>query len=189
MQPIEESELILNARGAIYHLNLLPEELARKIFLVGDPGRVPVVSKYFDRIETKQEHREFISHTGYIGSEKFTVVVIPHLRKTAVLGRVTMLGVGHQRPFPEKGANLPNYWWYELSTACPDLQRMRKFMRNSQSIGRFATIAVENCGKCGRSIVKCERPSRFVALIHKRLDGVLESLVNEAPLLKEECAH
>lgn len=74
MQPIEESELILNARGAIYHLNLLPEELARKIFLVGDPGRVPVVSKYFDRIETKQQHREFISHTGYIGSEKFTVL-------------------------------------------------------------------------------------------------------------------
>jgi len=74
MQPIEESELILNARGAIYHLNLLPEELAHKIFLVGDPGRVPVVSKYFDRIETKQQHREFISHTGYIGSEKFTVI-------------------------------------------------------------------------------------------------------------------
>jgi uridine phosphorylase len=74
MQPIEESELILNSRGAIYHLNLLPEELARKIFLVGDPGRVPVVSKYFDRIETKQQHREFISHTGYIGREKFTVI-------------------------------------------------------------------------------------------------------------------
>jgi uridine phosphorylase len=74
MQPIEESELILNSRNAIYHLNLRPEELARKIFLVGDPGRVPVVSKYFDRMEVKQQHREFISHTGYIGSERFTVV-------------------------------------------------------------------------------------------------------------------
>ena len=70
MQPIEESELILNSRNAIYHLNLRPEELANKIFLVGDPGRVPVVSKYFDRIQ----HREFISHTGFIGSERYTVV-------------------------------------------------------------------------------------------------------------------
>ena len=64
MQRIEESELIINGRGAIYHLDLRPDELANKIFLVGDPGRVPVVSKYFDRIEIKQQHREFISHTG-----------------------------------------------------------------------------------------------------------------------------
>ena len=74
MQRIEESELIINGRGAIYHLDLRPEELANKIFLVGDPGRVPVVSKYFDRIEIKQQHREFISHTGWIGSERFTVL-------------------------------------------------------------------------------------------------------------------
>ncbi len=74
MQRIEESELIINSRGAIYHLDLRPEELADKIFLVGDPGRVPVVSKYFDRIEIKQQHREFISHTGYIGSERYTVI-------------------------------------------------------------------------------------------------------------------
>ncbi len=74
MQPIEESELIINSRGAIYHLDLRPDELAHKIFLVGDPARVSVVSKYFDRIEIKQQHREFISHTGYIGSERFSVI-------------------------------------------------------------------------------------------------------------------
>jgi len=74
MQRIEESELIINTRGAIYHLDLRPEELARRIFLVGDPGRVPVVSKYFDRVEIKQQHREFISHTGYIGKERYTVI-------------------------------------------------------------------------------------------------------------------
>jgi uridine phosphorylase len=74
MQRIEESELIINSRGAIYHLDLRPDELAHKIFLVGDPGRVEVVSKYFDRIEIKQQHREFISHTGYIGSDRFTVL-------------------------------------------------------------------------------------------------------------------
>jgi uridine phosphorylase len=74
MQRIEESELIINSRGAIYHLDLRPEELAHKIFLVGDPGRVPVVSKYFDRIEIKQQHREFVSHTGFIGSERYSVL-------------------------------------------------------------------------------------------------------------------
>jgi uridine phosphorylase len=74
MQRIEESELIINSRGAIYHLDLRPDELAHKIFLVGDPGRVPLVSKYFDRIEIKQQHREFISHTGSIGSERFSVI-------------------------------------------------------------------------------------------------------------------
>jgi len=74
MQRIEESELIINNRGAIYHLDLRPDELAHKIFLVGDPGRVSVVSRYFDRIEIKQQHREFISHTGYIGPERYTVI-------------------------------------------------------------------------------------------------------------------
>jgi uridine phosphorylase len=74
MQRIEESELIINSRGAIYHLDLRPDELAHKIFLVGDPGRVAVVSKYFDRVEIKQQHREFISHTGLIGSERYSVI-------------------------------------------------------------------------------------------------------------------
>jgi uridine phosphorylase len=74
MQRIEESELIINSRGAIYHLDLRPEELAHKIFLVGDPGRVPIVSKFFDRIEIKQQHREFVSHTGLIGSDRYSVI-------------------------------------------------------------------------------------------------------------------
>lgn len=74
MQRIEESELIINSRGAIYHLDLRPDEIAHKIFLVGDPARVAVVSKYFDRIEIKQQHREFISHTGYIGSDRYSVI-------------------------------------------------------------------------------------------------------------------
>ena len=71
---IPESELILNDRGAVYHLNLLPEELASTIITVGDPGRVQQVSKYFDLIEIKQQHREFISHTGFIGKKRITVV-------------------------------------------------------------------------------------------------------------------
>jgi uridine phosphorylase len=71
---IAESEFILNARGAVYHLNLLPEEIASTIITVGDPGRVPLVSKYFDITELKQEHREFVTHTGYIGEKRITVL-------------------------------------------------------------------------------------------------------------------
>ena len=74
MQPIAESELIINHRGAIYHLDLRPEELASTIITVGDPDRVNVVSKYFDKIETKTQHREFVTHTGYIGKKRVSVV-------------------------------------------------------------------------------------------------------------------
>jgi uridine phosphorylase len=74
MQRIAESELILNARGAIYHLDLLPEELATTVIIVGDPFRVQEVSKYFDHIEVKGHHREFISHTGTLNKKRITVV-------------------------------------------------------------------------------------------------------------------
>jgi uridine phosphorylase len=74
MQRIAESELILNSRGAIYHLDLRPEELASTIITVGDPDRVALVSQYFDSVETKQQHREFVSHTGYIGKKRITVI-------------------------------------------------------------------------------------------------------------------
>jgi uridine phosphorylase len=74
MQRIAESELIINQRGAIYHLNLRPEELANTIITVGDPDRVKEVSKYFDRIDHKRQHREFISHTGTIGKKELTVL-------------------------------------------------------------------------------------------------------------------
>jgi uridine phosphorylase len=74
MQRIAESELILNARGAIYHLDLLPEELANTVIIVGDPFRVKEVSKYFDHIEVEGHHREFISHTGTLNNKRITVV-------------------------------------------------------------------------------------------------------------------
>jgi uridine phosphorylase len=74
MQRIAESELIINDRGAVYHLNIRPEELAQNIITVGDPERVNLVSKYFDKIETKSHHREFFSCTGLIGKRRITVV-------------------------------------------------------------------------------------------------------------------
>jgi uridine phosphorylase len=74
MEQIAESELILNSRGAIYHLDLLPEELASTIITVGDPERVRTVSKHFDRVEVLRQHREFVTHTGYIGNKRISVV-------------------------------------------------------------------------------------------------------------------
>ena len=71
---IPSSELILNADGSVYHLHLLPEDLADTVILVGDPERVPQVSKHFDRIELVKQKREFITHTGYIGNERLTVL-------------------------------------------------------------------------------------------------------------------
>lgn len=74
MGKIAESELFINTRGAIYHLNVRPEELAGTIITVGDPGRVREVSKHFDRIEYELQHREFITHTGTIGNKRLSVV-------------------------------------------------------------------------------------------------------------------
>lgn len=72
MQRIAESELIINPRGAVYHIDLRPEELAHNIIIVGDPDRVEMVSKYFDKVEIKRQHREFVSHTGTIGKKRVT---------------------------------------------------------------------------------------------------------------------
>jgi len=55
---LSASELILNADKSIYHLNLLPEDLAETVIVVGDQNRVPLVSKYFDTIEVKKEKRD-----------------------------------------------------------------------------------------------------------------------------------
>lgn len=74
MKHIAESELILNKDGSIYHLNLQPEEIARTIITVGDPGRVKEVSKHFDKIELKKQNREFVTHTGRIGKTRLTVI-------------------------------------------------------------------------------------------------------------------
>ncbi|NML22455.1 nucleoside phosphorylase [Pseudoflavitalea sp. G-6-1-2] len=74
MGTIQESELIINERGAIYHLDLLPEELAHTIITVGDPDRVSKVSSHFDRIEHRAQHREFVTHTGYVGNKRLSVI-------------------------------------------------------------------------------------------------------------------
>lgn len=74
MKPISESDLIINPDGSIYHLNLLPEDVADIVITVGDPDRVKEVSKYFDRVELRKGKREFKTHTGYLGDKRITVI-------------------------------------------------------------------------------------------------------------------
>jgi uridine phosphorylase len=74
MKAISNADLIINQDGSIYHLNLLPEDVAETVITVGDPDRVSDVSKYFDRIELKKGKREFITHTGYLNSKRITVL-------------------------------------------------------------------------------------------------------------------
>ena len=69
---IGESELILNDDGSVYHLQLKPGDIADTIITVGDPGRVSEVSKHFDNIQHKSQHREFITHTGYLNNKQLT---------------------------------------------------------------------------------------------------------------------
>lgn len=72
--PIGESELILNADGSIYHLNLLPSDIADTVITVGDPDRVQQVSQYFDTIELKKGKREFLTHTGRHNGKRISAI-------------------------------------------------------------------------------------------------------------------
>lgn len=74
MKIFKESELILNDDKSVYHLHLKPEHISNNIILVGDPDRVPKVSRYFDSVEFKTNKREFVTHTGFIGKKRFTVL-------------------------------------------------------------------------------------------------------------------
>ncbi len=70
----EASELILNPDGSIYHLHLLPEQIADDIIVVGDPQRVEIISSYFDAITDKITNREFITHTGVLNGKRITAL-------------------------------------------------------------------------------------------------------------------
>ncbi|GAA6528584.1 MAG: nucleoside phosphorylase [Prevotella sp.] len=72
-QYFAESELIINSDGSIFHLHLKPEQLADKIILVGDPGRVKLVSSHFQSIESEVQNREFHSVTGEYNDKRITV--------------------------------------------------------------------------------------------------------------------
>ena len=68
------SELIINDDGSVFHLHLRPEQLARKVILVGDPGRVAMVASHFDAVECDVASREFHSMTGTYKGKRITVL-------------------------------------------------------------------------------------------------------------------
>lgn len=74
MRPIPSSELIINEDGSIFHLHLLPEQLADKIILVGDPDRVKLVASNFDTIECEVANREFRTITGTYQGKRISVI-------------------------------------------------------------------------------------------------------------------
>ena len=74
MQPIPSSELILSPNGSIYHLHLLPEQIGDTILTVGDPNRVEMVSRHFDKIELRIQKREFVTHTGLLNGKRVTAI-------------------------------------------------------------------------------------------------------------------
>ncbi len=73
-QPIPASQLVLNAEGAVYHLNLHPDQLADTVIMVGDPGRVDMIASFFDKIEVKRQNRELVSRTGYFHGKRITAL-------------------------------------------------------------------------------------------------------------------
>ncbi len=73
-KPIADSELMLNDDGSIFHLHLLPGEIAENIILVGDQDRVDVVAKNFDTVEVTKHNREFRTVTGTKNGKRISVV-------------------------------------------------------------------------------------------------------------------
>jgi len=71
---IPQSELIINTDGSIYHLNLLPDDIATDIITVGDPDRVDTVAKRLDEIYLTKHKREFKTVTGRVGGKDVTII-------------------------------------------------------------------------------------------------------------------
>ena len=74
MKHFEASELIINADGSAFHLHIIPEQLAQKVILVGDPGRVSLVASHLTNIECDVQSREFHTITGTYEGKRITVL-------------------------------------------------------------------------------------------------------------------
>lgn len=74
MDNLKTTELVLNPDGSIYHLNLLPGDIASNIILAGDPDRVEIISSFFDSVEIKKRRREFVTHTGYYRGTRVSAI-------------------------------------------------------------------------------------------------------------------
>jgi uridine phosphorylase len=71
---VQPSEMPLQPDGSVYHLNLHPSELADNVILVGDPGRVSMISDLFDKMEICKSNREIITHTGIYKNKRISVI-------------------------------------------------------------------------------------------------------------------
>ncbi len=85
------SELVLNPDSSVYHCNLLPENLADTIFLVGDPGRVPMVSSFFDGVDFRTQKREIVTHTGMKNGKRVSVISTG-METSAIYGLSKLMG-------------------------------------------------------------------------------------------------
>lgn len=74
MEKIAFSELIINDDGSIFHLHLLPSQIADTVILVGDPGRVELVASYFESVECRVSNREFVTVTGRYKGRRMSVL-------------------------------------------------------------------------------------------------------------------
>ena len=74
MKYYSETELVLNSKKQVYHLGLSSNNLAHKIILVGDQDRVAMVSEFFEKIEHKSQHREFVCHTGIYKGKQISAI-------------------------------------------------------------------------------------------------------------------
>ena len=74
MKYYAETELVLNSKKQVYHLGLSANNLAHKIILTGDQDRVQMVSEFFEKIEHKSQHREFVCHTGIYKGKRISVI-------------------------------------------------------------------------------------------------------------------
>lgn len=74
MNSFKDSELVLNPDGSVYHLKLHANQIADQIIVVGDPGRVEVISSLFDSVELKVQNREIVTHTGMFNGKRLTVM-------------------------------------------------------------------------------------------------------------------
>ena len=73
-KPIPSSELIINDDGSVFHLHILPEDLADTVIMMGDPKRVNTVAQYFETIEVSKQSREFVTVTGTYKGKRVTAM-------------------------------------------------------------------------------------------------------------------
>ncbi len=74
MKDFKDSELVLNPDQSVYHLKLHADQLANNIIVVGDPGRVSMISAMFEKTDIQVQNREIVTHTGWYGGKRVTVM-------------------------------------------------------------------------------------------------------------------